>query len=127
MKALLVGHCLPDRMFLSRAVKRALQEVETEAVNSDNALEKHFEDADLLLVNRVLDGRFQAAGGVDLIRSLSERRGDGRPAMMLISDYPEAQREAEQAGAAPGVGKSQLRDDEAARRFREAAGVPDNA
>lgn len=127
MKALLVGHCLPDRMSLSRAVKRALPDVKTEAVNSDNALEKHFEDADLVLVNRALDGRFQASSGIDLIRSLGERRANGRPAMMLISDYPDAQEEAQQAGAAPGVGKSQLRGDEAARRFREAAGVADNA
>lgn len=123
MKVLLVGHCMPDRFMLTSAVKHALPEATTERVNSDRGLEKHLPGAALLLVNRVLDGRFDAPDGVALIGALAaDRNGDG-PALMLISNFPEAQEAAVEAGAAPGIGKSGMRSDEAAQRLRDAVGA----
>jgi two-component system chemotaxis response regulator CheY len=61
---------------------------------------------DLVLVNRVNDS--DEAPGLDLIRSV---KGDSTLAavpVMLVSNYPEAQQEAEALGALPGFGKSEL-------------------
>lgn len=123
MKILLVGHCLPDRFMLSSAVKHALPDAKTEAVNTERDLDRHLPDAALLLVNRVLDGRFEASDGVSLIAGLSDGADGDGPALMLVSNFPEAQLAAEQAGAAPGFGKSKMRSEEAARRLRDAVGA----
>jgi len=107
---LLVGHCMPDSFSLSRAVKASGADAATKRVNTGRALEEHLEGAALLLVNRALDGRFDAADGIELIRALRER-GDEASAipMLLVSNYPEAQAAAEAAGALPGFGKHDLR------------------
>jgi hypothetical protein len=122
MKVLLVGHCMADRFSLSRAVERALPGAETDGVNSDAALGAAIDDAALLLVNRALDGRFGARDGVELIRAITARDG-ARPAAVLVSNFPDAQDAALEAGAAPGFGKDDLRSDETTRRIRAAAGL----
>ena len=107
---LLVGHCMPDSFSLSRAVKASGVDAVTKRVNTTRALDEHLEGAALLLVNRALDGRFDAADGIELIRALRERGGEtASPPMILVSNYPEAQAEAEAAGALPGFGKHDLR------------------
>ena len=121
-RILLVGHCLPDRYLLSRAVKKAIDGVEIEHANTDDALAKHLPQSHVLLVNRVLDGRFEHTSGVELIRELRERSG---AACMLISNYEEAQAEAQQAGALPGFGKSELGKPTTHERLRAAAKLPD--
>ena len=119
MKVLLVGHCLPDRVALSRAVRRALPEAAADGVNSDRALQKALGSASLLLVNRALDGRFSDDDGVALIVRLV---GAGAPPMMLISDHADAQAAAVAAGALEGFGKAALRGESTAQRLRAAAG-----
>ena len=116
-----MGHCRPDGFFLRSSVKRSLPGVEVQSVNSEAGLAEALPTAKLALVNRVLDGRFDSAGGIELIRRLA---GDPshKAALMLISNYPEAQAQAEQAGAAPGFGKSQANTDET--RARLAAAIP---
>jgi len=68
----------------------------------------------------VLDGRFDAGDGVELIRTLNA--GDDSPQALLISNHADAQIDAVAAGARPGFGKAQLRDDLTVRRLREVAG-----
>jgi CheY-like chemotaxis protein len=72
----------------------------------------------VLLVNRVLDGDFHASGGVDLIRQLAQQPDP--PTLLLISDYADAQEQAQAAGARPGFGKSQVGQPQAADRLRQA-------
>ena len=120
-RILLVGHCLPDRYLLSRVVKKAAPEAEVESVNTDDALQKSLAEADALLVNRVLDGRFTLAGGIELIRAIAGNAD--APALMLISNFEDAQREAEAAGALPGFGKSELGRDTTHERIRAALGL----
>jgi CheY-like chemotaxis protein len=118
---LLVGHCMPDSFGLSRAVKKALPGAKVDRVNSDAALRKAMSGADLLLINRALDGRFLDADGVDMIRRLRLEANGRAPGMALVSNFPEAQQAAEEAGASPGVGKSDLKSEEALRRIAESA------
>jgi CheY-like chemotaxis protein len=64
------------------------------------------ETFDLVLVNRVFD-----ADGSSGVRFIQELKADEvlRPiAVMLVSNYDDAQRDAVQAGALPGFGKAAL-------------------
>jgi len=120
-RILLVGHCLPDRYFLARVMKKAAPEAEVEHANTDDALHKHLEQADAVFVNRVLDGHFATHSGIELIRDLLSS-GRARAAV-LISNYEDAQREAEEAGALPGFGKTELGRDSTRERIRAALGL----
>jgi two-component system chemotaxis response regulator CheY len=63
---------------------------------------------DLVLVNRVLD--LDGSSGLELIQTLKEDPQESLNAIpvMLVSDYPEAQRMAVELGAEPGFGKSEM-------------------
>lgn len=115
---LLVGHCMPDSFGLTRMVKSAARGVVVKRVNSERALRARLDAASLLLVNRVLDGRFNEAGGVELIARLAA--SEAATAMMLVSNYSDAQAAAVEAGALPGFGKQALRAPETADRVRAA-------
>ncbi len=111
-RILLVGHCRPDAVMLRAALRPAAPDAEFESVNDRAALEAGLGGADLLLINRALDGDFGITDGVELIRSLTNRARqqasrapEFRPALMLVSTYPEAQAQAVTAGAVPGFGK----------------------
>jgi len=117
---LLVGHCVPDSIGLSRLVKRAAPGARVRRVNSDRALAKQATAAALLLVNRALDGRFSAEDGVEMIAVLT--REGASPTMMLVSNYPDAQERAVTAGARPGFGKRDLRGENTVRMLRAALG-----
>lgn len=100
----LVGHCPPDTASLRHAASRVPGIDAVQTANTDAELETVADSSSLLLINRVLDGRFSVDHGVDLIQPLLSR--DNPPKVMLISDYPDAQAAAEAAGALPGFGKS---------------------
>ena len=102
-RVLLVGHCAADAWVLDRAVKEVFKGVEVESANDQSSIQNAGAD-ELLLVNRVLDGRFNSAGGIDLIQRMKD---NGSPAaLMLISNFAESQDQAVEAGALPGFGKS---------------------
>jgi DNA-binding NarL/FixJ family response regulator len=109
-----VGHCGFDSFGLKRLVKKAFDHAEIEKINNESALE--LSDFDLLLINRKLDGRFGASDGIELIRQLS----GGGPALMLISNYEDAQVEAVRAGALEGFGKDGLGSELSIERLRGA-------
>ncbi|MEM1028335.1 MAG: hypothetical protein AAGJ38_09655 [Planctomycetota bacterium] len=113
----LVGHCGFDGSSLTRLAKSALPDAEIVAVNHQKDLDTVAHGQALLLINRVLDGRFDAESSVSMIEQLAER--DDAPAMMLISNYPDAQAQAEAAGALPGFGKSDLGRAEITERLRD--------
>ncbi|MHC4828450.1 MAG: hypothetical protein ACYTEY_18010, partial [Planctomycetota bacterium] len=115
----LVGHCWADRMSLKSAVKRAVPGATIARADDMASLREHIDSGAVLLVNRVLDGRFEAGDGVELIRELNA--GDDPPRAILVSDYPEAQADAVAARARPGFGKAQLHDELTVRRLREVA------
>jgi two-component system chemotaxis response regulator CheY len=64
------------------------------------------EPYDLLLVNRVNDD--DGAPGVELIRSVKAEAGLAGVPVMLVSNYADAQQEAQALGALPGFGKGDL-------------------
>jgi hypothetical protein len=116
----LIGHCSPDAWRLEQMIEQALPDAEVERVLDQNDLDPPPAAETLLLVNRVLFGRFALDNGIDLIGLLRDRT-QGRIRAVLISDLPDAQQAAEQVGALPGFGKKQLSDPEAIERLQAAA------
>jgi hypothetical protein len=118
---LLVGHCAPDAWALASAVKSVLTNVDVRLIEDDESLRDSIADADLLLVNRVLEGGFDREAGIELIRELAAQSAG--PSTMLISNYADAQADALAAGARPGFGKRQMYDPAARDRILQAVGA----
>lgn len=123
----LVGHCGPDSFMLRSSVRRAIPGADIVSFESDRDVEREAPSADILLVNRLMDGRFEDASGIELIRRLREDLGERGPAMILVSNFEDAQREAEKAGAMPGFGKRDLHDDTTRERLLAAASARGHA
>ncbi|MCB1280720.1 MAG: hypothetical protein KDB18_04290, partial [Salinibacterium sp.] len=58
IRVILVGHCTPDCMYLTRFVRKHLPSAAVERINADSELNAVIHEPALLLINRVLDGRF---------------------------------------------------------------------
>ena len=108
-RIVLVGHCGADSWVLERVARDAAPDAEVTRVNRQADLDALPAES-LLLINRVLDGRFNAGTGVDLIAEVASR--EAAPRLMLISDYADAQAAAVEAGASPGFGKSDIGSDD---------------
>lgn len=115
----LVGHCGFDSGSLTRFAADAAPDAEVVRVNDQRSLDELADADTLLLINRVLDGRFDVGGsGIDLIKFIASKQDAGPT--MLVSNYADAQEQAETAGALPGFGKSQIADAATRQRITDA-------
>ena len=105
-KILLVGHCVPDTFMLKSKMRQLFPDATVDNCNSQSDMEAKMSEKSLLLVNRVLDGSFAAAGGIELIEQ--HAKSDDSPKLMLISNFNESQEQAIAVGAMLGFGKSEL-------------------
>ena len=106
-KIALVGHCGPDSSYLRMTVAKAGRDIQVVSADDDAELKQRLDEGvDLLLLNRELDYGFDEREGVALIRRL--RAAFPNVKTMLVSNYPDAQQAAVQAGALPGFGKREL-------------------
>ncbi len=121
MRIALVGHCGPDSYALRAAISGIVPNSQVIFAPDDHTLAAELPKTQLLLINRRLDGDYAATTGVELIRSLAA--APHKPALMLVSNLPDAQQEAVAAGALPGFGKRQLYADETRRRILAALGL----
>jgi CheY-like chemotaxis protein len=104
---LLVGHCAMDQRSLRGWLERHFT-VDVESVDSlAEAIQRvDAGDIDLVLVNRVFE--FTGQRGIELVRQVAQKTAVRRTPVVLVSNFADAQSEAQQAGALPGFGKSQL-------------------
>ena len=118
----LIGHCGPDASYLRLAVTRAVKDARVVFVDDQHELNKLVADGgvDLVMLNRQLDYGFESDEGVELIKRLRERSPTLRT--MLVSNYPEAQQAAIEAGAAPGFGKREIGSPRVIDLIRDALG-----
>jgi DNA-binding NarL/FixJ family response regulator len=118
----LVGHCGPDLSWLRTSITRAIKDVTFVNTDDEAELEQAIaEGVDLVLLNRRLDWGFKTDQGVELIRWLRAQHPNLK--LMLVSNYPDAQEAAMQAGALPGFGKSELRSAATHEKLRAALGI----
>ena len=112
----LVGHCGPDTYMLQTAVERFLPGVGVTEAHSLTAAAATLEPGALLLINRVPDGAFDGAEGLDLVREFAPKANGAR--LMLVSNFPEAQAATVEAGAELGFGKADLYEETTGQRMR---------
>jgi CheY-like chemotaxis protein len=116
-RVLNVGQCAADNWNISRTLER---EFGVEVVPVSTATEAltmlRQESFALLLVNRILD--WDGSSGLDLIRKVKVDDKLAAVPIMLVSNYADAQQQAEKAGAAPGFGKAGLGAPEMLERLR---------
>jgi len=117
-KVLSVGQCGYDDSQLAALVKAAGGKLER-AADAEEAHEKLARGGyALVLVNRVFDA--DGGSGVEFIGS--SRKVGITAALMLVSDYADAQKAAVAKGAVRGFGKSQLGEAGVVEAMREAMG-----
>lgn len=116
---ILVGHCNLDGPRLKSELSR-LEGVEVERINTAADLERCCErNPDLLLINREPVG-FEG-DGLAIVRQVCEKHPGTK--VILVSDRPDAQADAEKAGALPGFGKSLMGTPELCERVKKALGA----
>ena len=117
---ILVGHCNIDGPRLQWEISAKIPGADVVRVNTNADLRRYLENrADLFLVNREPVGFNEE--GLDLIRQIHQDCPDVK--VMLVSDYPEAQDAAVQAGALKGFGKSEFGSDSLTDTVKQALGA----
>ena len=125
-RVVLVGHCGPDSSFLRMAVANADRSLQVLSADDQDELNEVLKaGADLLLLNRELPYGFDQTMGVEVIRLLCKQFPNTK--MMLVSNYPDAQAAAQQAGAMPGFGKREIGSPRVGQVIRDALGIGQEA
>jgi two-component system chemotaxis response regulator CheY len=124
-KVLSIGQCGVDHPAIRRLLQR---ELDADVVPMDSADEAFAElrrrPYDLILANRVFD---LGGSGLEFIADLKADESLNRVPVMLVSDLPEAQRQAVELGAMPGFGKVALHRPETAERLAAAVANGESA
>jgi CheY-like chemotaxis protein len=114
-----LGQCGVDHPAIARFCREA---VGAEVVGTETfAQTLAVEGADLILVNRVLDATGES--GLDCIRRFRADPARHATPIVLVSNYADAQRDAQALGAAAGFGKSSLNRPESTAALRAALGL----
>ena len=122
-KVLSVGQCGFDHSSIARQLRTALgASVEAASSQTEALAALRGGGYDLVLVNRVFDD--DGAPGLDLIRALKADSALADLPVILVSNYADAQAEAEELGALPGFGKAELTTAEARQRLEAALSRP---
>ena len=112
-----VGNCVPDH----RAVAAVIQShFDAEVVQThdlqDTVAMLRGEPFDLVLVNRKLDCDY--SDGLDIIKHIKQDPELGDVPVMMLTNFPQYQRLAIEAGAIEGFGKQSLHAPETVQRLR---------
>ncbi|HRX84312.1 MAG TPA: hypothetical protein P5572_04760 [Phycisphaerae bacterium] len=116
-----VGQCDPDHAGIARLLKENFEVTVDRAKSSEQVdYMMGFYDYDLVLVNRIFDA--DGSEGLELIKQLKSGERRGTP-VMLVSNYADAQEQAQALGALPGFGKSQLTEPQTLERIQAVLGA----
>ena len=118
-----VGQCGFDHGRISRHFEQTFRARVLGVSTFDEALEAlRSRRFDLVLVNRVSD--LDNAPGLDLIRSVKAEAGLADVPIMLVSNYSDAQEDAQALGALPGFGKGELASETTRARIEAVLAAP---
>jgi two-component system chemotaxis response regulator CheY len=115
-RVLSVGQCGFDQVALSHHFRKFFDAEVIAAATFSVALSALTAGGfDLVLVNRVTDR--DGSLGLDFIRALKAAGSYASVPVMLVSNYRDAQDQAEALGASPGFGKAELKTPETRARL----------
>ena len=116
-KVLSVGQCGFDHRAIAGVFKSRLGAKVVHAGSfAEAAKALALESYQLVLMNRILDS--DGTSGLEWIRRLKADPALAETPLMLVSNYPDAQSQAEELGALPGFGKSNLHSDALMQRLK---------
>jgi len=117
-KVLSVGQCGVDHAAISRMLQTHF-DVQIHSAGSDSEARNLIKQQqyDLILVNRLYD--FDGSPGLPLVEHIKSDPVSQGIAIMLVSNFAEAQQEAIAAGAVMGFGKAELHHPDTISRLAE--------
>jgi two-component system chemotaxis response regulator CheY len=116
-----VGNCGPDHFAIRRLIEGRFAAEVLQADDWNQTLTQlQSGPIDLVLVNRKLD--IDYSDGLEIVRRIKADTAWQHLPVMLISNYPDQQEIAVQAGAVPGFGKSSLGANETLQRLTQLLG-----
>ncbi|MFT4558008.1 MAG: DNA-binding NarL/FixJ family response regulator [Planctomycetaceae bacterium] len=102
-----VGQCNPDHAAISRLLNEHFDvEIVRAHSESDTIAALQSGNFDLVLINRKLDRDYSE--GLNILHMVKSDFAMSNAAVMLVSNFPEAQESAVAAGAVYGFGKAEL-------------------
>src|SRR5689334_11571410 len=118
-----VGNCVPDHAAIRRMLETTFRADVTQVDDASGALTAlKNQTFDLVLVNRKLD--IDYSDGLDIIQRIKADTKLAAVPCMLITNYPDQQEIAIQAGAEPGFGKKELYAEQTKSRLMKFLGQP---
>ncbi len=116
-RVLSVGQCSFDHRGISQLMEDRFA-AEVVSVDNWSQAESHLADGtfDLVLVNRKLDCDY--SDGLDVIRHLKADDNHANLPVMMVTNFPEHQQLAIEAGAEPGFGKLEFAKPETIEKLR---------
>ena len=116
-----VGQCNPDHSAIRRLLERSFQAQVVRTHELLDTLQALREQAyDLILINRKLD--IDYSDGMEILRELKADAKLSQIPVMLVTNFPEYQAAAVEAGAVPGFGKDELNQPQTAEKLKKYLG-----
>lgn len=111
-----IGQCNPDHAAITRLLTEHFDvEIVRAHAESDTVTALQSGNFDLVLINRKLDRDYSE--GLNILRMIKSDFAMSNAAVMLVSNFPEAQEAAVAAGAVYGFGKAELGDPDVLERL----------
>lgn len=116
-----VGQCVPDHASIRRLLEKHFDVKVEEADALEDTLSRLREKpVDLVLINRKLDVDY--SDGIEILKTIKADSQLSALPVMLVTNYPEHQQAAIEAGGEPGFGKDTLHSPQTLERLRKFLG-----
>jgi CheY-like chemotaxis protein len=117
-----IGQCRPDNAAITHFLTSNFDvDVLATDLADDSLTALQKKSVDLILINRKLDADY--SDGMEIMNLIKSNPQTEQIPVMLISNFPESQEQAVEAGATYGFGKAELSSPETIERVRDALGL----
>ncbi|MDG1895294.1 MAG: hypothetical protein P8J37_10325 [Fuerstiella sp.] len=117
-----IGQCRPDNAAITHFLTSNFDvDVLATDLADDSLTALEGKTVDLILINRKLDADY--SDGMEIMKLIKSNPQTEQIPVMLISNFPESQEQAVEAGATYGFGKAELSSPETVERVRDALGL----
>lgn len=111
-----IGQCRPDQAAITHFLKSRFGAQVLSTDLADESLQVLADqEVNLVLINRKLDADY--SDGMDILKAIKSNPKTAEVPVMLVSNFPEWQEKAVNAGATWGFGKAELNSPETAERL----------